>query len=45
MAPGALLAEWLPPFETKGLTEADLESLKRKVREEMERVLMNSARN
>ena len=45
MAPGTLLAEWLPPFETKGLTEADLESLKRKVREEMEKVLSNGERN
>jgi len=44
MAPGTLLAEWLPPFETQGLTEADLDTLKKKIREEMESVLMKGER-
>jgi len=44
MAPGTLDAEWLPPIDTKGMTEHDLEELKGKVRAGMEKVLLKDGR-
>lgn len=40
MRPGILHGEWLPPFETSGMTENDLEDLKTSVRKAMETVLL-----
>ncbi len=39
MRPGILHGEWLPPFETVGLTESDLETFKLNVRNAMTEVL------
>ncbi|MFM9055212.1 MAG: lysophospholipid acyltransferase family protein [Bacteroidota bacterium] len=39
MRPGTLHGEWLPPFETAGLTESDLETFKLNVRQAMSDVL------
>lgn len=39
MKPGVLHGEWLPPFETRGLTESDLEAFKLQVRTAMTEVL------
>lgn len=37
--PGVIHGEWLPPYETIGLTEENLEALKSKIKQDMEIVL------